>query len=139
MFDRTVRCLNRNMNAVLEQWFKDIAHGRTPAVTIVCIEAMLFSVWAELQQWPDNWEHKHYFWPSPDNRCSCGMCVHGVELLPRSAYYAGVKDIHHCDACRTDLHEHGLRTLAQMNEEDPYPTNEAVGVLRMLVMGTPQG
>lgn len=67
------------------------------------IEVGLHSIAAEMMQWPDDWPHKHYFWPNapadglwhsvttnPWGRhhggCSCGECKHGTKF-------------HLCDDC----------------------------------------
>lgn len=67
---RTLTILRRNLLTVAQAVFKDHVWGRTPSETAICVEAMLFTIAAEFEEWPDGWKHKHYMWP--DGQCSCG-------------------------------------------------------------------
>ena len=67
---RTLTILRRNLIAVAHAMYKDGVWGRTPDETAICVEAMLFTIAAEIEEWPDGWKHKHYMWP--DGQCSCG-------------------------------------------------------------------
>jgi hypothetical protein len=70
LVSRTLTVLRRNLVAVAHAMAKDLVWGRTPDETAICVEAMLFTITAEFEDWPDGWKHKHYVWP--DGQCSCG-------------------------------------------------------------------
>jgi len=122
--------LTRNWTAVMRQLVADISNNTTADHTAICVEVMLFSIAAEMNEWPDGWAHKHYFWPAPDNTCSCGMCVHGIEDARTT-----------CRLCIRERHKAHIDRLREITRDVPITDEvaaQAAGIISVLVMGTPQ-
>jgi len=47
---------------------------------IVAVEVALFGIAMAFATWPDRWTHKHYYGPPVGNICSCGVCIHGIQV-----------------------------------------------------------
>lgn len=102
-----MRCLARNLGAVVNRWMRDLVWNTTPQEAAICAEVMMFTVAAEIAQWPDDWKHKHYFGPPVGFVCNCGTCIHGFAN-PHDHWgvwngYSKNRDHgeHHClDCCR---------------------------------------
>lgn len=73
------RNLGRTFTLIAIQAVRDKVWNRTPDDTAICVEAMLFTIVAEFEKWPDNWPHRHFFNGPRGQTCTCGLCEHGVK------------------------------------------------------------
>lgn len=93
-----------NWRDVCVQMMKDAVWNTTPDQTSISVEAMLFSVRAEIDEWPEAWAHRHYFRSvsRADLRvCICGICEHGNEPYIDSRMRARAEHVLPvCSTCR---------------------------------------